>query len=180
MLKLVKPSKRYLNSFLNAVRDYESDENQFKDVAIRPLIKAMSENKVDECLKNIDDNSKGKNLPDGYVPGTTFWLMDGKEYIGTFVIRHRLTPKLEEWGGHIAANIAPKYRGTYSSFIGAKLCLKEANKLGLKRVLMTCDERNSASFKAITGLMKLYGGEQLSDTFVNGHGEHRVWVNTIK
>jgi len=180
MLKLVKPSKKYLNSFLKAVNDYEQDENQFKDVAIKPLIKAIAENKLEECFKQMDDYSKGKNLPDGYVPGTTFWLIDDKEFVGTFVIRHYLTPKLEEQGGHIAANISPKYRGKYSSFIGVKLCLEEASKLGLKRVLMTCDERNSASYRGIIGLMNLYGGEKLTDTFVNGHGEHRVWVNTPK
>jgi len=180
MLKLVKPSKKYLNSFLKAVNDYEQDENQFKDVAIKPLIKAIAENKLEECFKQMDDYSKGKNLPDGYVPGTTFWLIDDKEFVGTFVIRHYLTPKLEEQGGHIAANISPKYRGKYSSFIGVKLCLEEASKLGLKRVLMTCDEKNSASYRGIIGLMNLYGGEKLTDTFVNGHGEHRVWVNTPK
>lgn len=180
MLKLVKPSKKYLDSFLKSFSDYEQDENQFKDVAIKPLIKAISENNVEEFFKQIDDYSKGKNLPEGHVPGTTFWMMDGKEFVGTFVIRHFLTPKLEEWGGHIAVNIAPKYRGKFSSFIGVKLCLEEASKLGLKRVLMTCDERNSASYRGITGLMKLYGGEKISDTFVNSHGEHRVWVNTTK
>ena len=66
MLKLVKPSKKYLDLFLRAVDDYKQDENQFKDVAIKPLIKAITENKIDEHLKKIDDNSKGKNLPDGY------------------------------------------------------------------------------------------------------------------
>ena len=180
MLKLVKPSTKYLDSFLKAVKDYEQDENQFKDVAIKPVLKAIAENKIDECFKQMDDNSKGKNLPDGYVPGTTFWLIDDKKFVGTFVIRHRLTQKLKEWGGHIAANIAPKYRGKYSSFIGVKLCLEKAKELGLKRVLMTCDERNAASYRGITGLMKLYGGEKLPDTFVNGHGEHRVWINTTK
>lgn len=180
MLKLVKPSKKYLDSFLKTVDDYEQDGNQFKEVAIKPVLKAIAENKIDEWFQQIEDNSKGKNLPEGFVPGTTFWLIDGQEFIGTFVIRHYLTSKLEECGGHIAANISPKYRGKYSSFIGAKLCLQEAKKLGLKRVLMTCDERNSASYRGIAGLMKLYGGEQLSDTFVNGHGEHRIWVNTSK
>lgn len=180
MLKLVKPSKKYLNSFLKAVNDYEQDENQFKDVAIKPLIKAIAENKVEECFKQMDDYSKGKNLPDGCVPGTTFWLMNDKEFVGTFVVRHHLTPKLEEQGGHIAANIAPKYRGKYSSFVGIKMCIDKARKLGLKRVLMTCDVANKASYRAIIGLMKLYGGEELSDSFVDGHGEHHVWINTTK
>lgn len=178
MLKLIKPSKKYIDCFLKAVDDYDNDENQFKDIAIKPLITAINENKIDEYFKRIDDNSNGKNLPDGFVPETTFWLMDDENFVGIFVIRHRLTPKLEEWGGHIAANISPKYRGKYSSFIGIKLCLKEANKLGLKQVLMTCDERNGASYRGIKGLMDLYGGEQLTDTIVNGHGEHRVLINT--
>ena len=60
------------------------------------------------------------------------------------------------------------------------MCLEAARKLGLKRVLITCDENNQASYRAITGLMKLYGGEQWPDTVVDGHGEHRVWVNTGK
>jgi predicted acetyltransferase len=180
MLKLVKPSKRYLKSFLKIIDDYQQDPNLFKDVAIKPLMKAISENKIDEYFNQINDYSKGKNLPDGYVPSTTFWLINNTEFVGTFVIRHCLTAKLEQWGGHIAANIAPKYRGRYSSFIGIKMCLAQACKLGLKRVLMTCNENNSASYRAITGLMKLYGGKALPGSFIDGHGEHRVWINTTK
>ena len=117
----------------------------------------------------MDDYSKGKNLPYGYVPGTTFWLIDDKEFVGTFVIRHYLTPKLEEQGGHIAANISPKYRGKYSSFIGVKLCLEEASKLGLKRVLMTCDEtysRNSNNeLVCNTEVFELSHEDEATDNF---------------
>ena len=81
-------------------------------------------------------------------------------------------------GGHVVANIAPKYRGKYSSFIGMKLCLEKARELGLNRILLTCDERNPTSHRSILGLMKMYGGEEWPDSFVDGHGEHRVWVNT--
>lgn len=180
MLKLVKPSKKYLQSFLNAIDDYRKDENHFGRGGIDPLIKAIDENKVDEYLQKLSDYEHEENLPEGYVPGTRFWLLNGDEFVGSFDIRHRLTPKLEQIGGHIAANISPKYRGKYSSFVGIKMCIDKARKLGLKRVLMTCDVANKASYRAIVGLMKLYGGEELSDSFVDGHGEHRVWINTVQ
>ena len=139
MLQLVKPSKKYIKSFLKAIDDYKKDENHFGRGSIDPLITAIEENTVDEYLKKLSDFEKGKNLKPGYVPGRTFWLMDGHEWIGAFNIRHSLTESLEQLGGHIAANISPKHRGKYSSFIGIKMCLAEAKKLGLDRVLMTCD-----------------------------------------
>ena len=180
VLKLVKPSKKYMAAFMRVYGDYKQDTNRFKDVQVGPLVKAIEENNIDNYLKQLDDWAKGMNLPEGYVPSTSYWLMDDDNWVGMFAIRHRLTPRLEQEGGHVAANIAPKYRGKYSSFIGIKLCIDKARKLGLKRVLMTCDAGNSASYRAITGLMKLYGGEQLPDSIVNGHDEHRIWVNTKK
>ncbi len=180
MLRLVKPSKKYLKSFLRVIDDYKSDKNHFGRGGIDPLIKAIEENTVDKYLQNLADGEKGKNLKPGYVPGTRFWLLDGDEFVGSFSIRHCLTSNLEQAGGHIAANIAPKYRGKYSSFIGIKMCLDEARKLGLKRVLMTCHVDNMASYRAITGLLKIYGGEQITDGKLDGIVQHRIWINTTK
>lgn len=180
MLKLVRPSKKYVKSFLKVIDEYKKDENHFGRGGIDPLIKALEENKIDEYLKQLDDIEHNKNLPDGYVSGTRFWLLDDNEFIGSFDIRHRLTSNLEQCGGHIAANISPKHRGKYSSFIGIKMCLEEAKKLGLDKVLITCDINNITSYKAIMGLLKLYGGEQISDSSGDTYHQHRVWINTSK
>lgn len=180
MLQLVKPSKKYIKYFLKTIDDYKKDENHFGRGSINPLISAIEENNVDEYLKKLSDFEKGKNLKPGYVPGTTFWLIDGDKWIGAFNIRHSLTKNLEQLGGHIAANISPRYRGKYSSFVGIKMCLAEAKKLGLDRVLMTCDVKNIASYKAIIGLLKMYGGEQIADSQGDTYHQHRVWVNTTK
>ncbi|MEO8897793.1 MAG: hypothetical protein ABI352_03415 [Candidatus Dormibacter sp.] len=32
--------------------------------------------------------------PDGWVPSTTWWLLDGDEYLGRIAVRHRLTKPL--------------------------------------------------------------------------------------
>lgn len=54
----------------------------------------------------------------------------------------------------------------------------EATKRGLEQVLITCNTENAASFAVITKALKLYGGEQLSDSTFDGKNYHRVWINT--
>ena len=66
------------------------------------------------------------------------------------------------------------------AFAGLQLLLTEAAKRGLEQVLITCTTENAASFAVITKALKLYGGEQLSDSTFDGKNYHRVWVNTKK
>ena len=93
MLKLVKPSREYLPAFLAVVEDYRADQNQFGRGGIDPLIRAIDENRVDEYLKQLDDYEHEETIKPGLVPETRLWLIDGDEFIGSFSIRHRLTPE---------------------------------------------------------------------------------------
>ncbi|WP_432985558.1 GNAT family N-acetyltransferase [Dactylosporangium sp. CA-233914] len=47
---------------------------------------------------------------EGFVASTTFWWVDGDEYLGRIVVRHRLTPNLLEAGGHIGYDVRPTAR----------------------------------------------------------------------
>ena len=49
----------------------------------------------------IADSDEEHPRPDGWVPCTTLWWVDGKEYLARIVIRHRLTDVLRNVGGHI-------------------------------------------------------------------------------
>jgi len=44
------------------------------------------------------------------VPVTELWFVDGSDYIGTVIIRHRLTPALTHEGGHIGYHVVPRHR----------------------------------------------------------------------
>ena len=44
------------------------------------------------------------------VPVTELWFVDETEYLGTVLIRHRLTPALERAGGHIGYHVVPGQR----------------------------------------------------------------------
>ncbi len=59
------------------------------------------------------------------VPISTLWYVDGDTYLGTVLIRHRLTPELARHGGHIGYHVAPGYRrqGHATSMLAAGLAL---------------------------------------------------------
>lgn len=83
-------------------------------------------------------------------------------------------------GGMAGPGLAPSACRRGYAFAGLQLLLTEAAKRGLEQVLITCNTENAASFAVITKTLKLYGGEQLSDSTFDGKNYHRVWVNTKK
>jgi RNA polymerase sigma-70 factor (ECF subfamily) len=48
--------------------------------------------------------------PEGWVPETTWWWVDGDEYLGRISLRHRLTPRRRVAGGHIGYDVRPTAR----------------------------------------------------------------------
>lgn len=149
-MELVLPSIEYKDSYIAAVKEFQADhsfplmERTYDKLSIPDL-----EANFAEYVEKKKSESRGENLPEGYIPATTFWLVDGGVYIGNVSIRHQLTEKLERWGGHIGYSIRPTARGEgYGSKILA-LALPKAKELGITRVLVTCDASNTASRKII-------------------------------
>lgn len=178
-LKLVKPDKKYLPSVREAIKEYKSDASEYEIGAVRNMIEA-EENDFATYFENIEKNSKGIGLKAGYVPNTVFWLVDDDKYIGTFDLRHRLTPNLEEIGGHIAYQIRPSaHRKGYGSK-GLELCLEEARKMGITQALVTCDAENSASYGTMHKVMIKIGGHEAEPIKKDKLIEKRVWINTQK
>ena len=75
------------------------------------------------ALKGMIDSSNGKNLPDGYVPETYFFLWDDDEIVGQFRFRHYLSDSLINGSGHIGYFIAKQFRGKGYGTAGLKLLL---------------------------------------------------------
>jgi predicted acetyltransferase len=96
-----------------------------------------------------NDSVEDAPRPAGYVPSTTLWWVGGDDYLGRISIRHRLTPQLRDYGGHIGYDIRPtaRRRGHATAMLAATLPLAKA--LGIDPVLITCDEDNVGSRKVI-------------------------------
>ena len=147
MPRLVLPSVEYKKSFLEdflpfVALDYDSWGKYYNN-------KKLIKNQFPAFVKFIRSQSKGKNLPAGYIPHTVFWLTDSNKMLGSLSLRHKLTPNLRKIGGHIGYEIAPKFRGRGYGKLILKLGLKKAKLMGMKNVLLTCDPVNLRSKKMI-------------------------------
>lgn len=89
------------------------------------------------------------NAPLGYVEASLYFLMDGKRILGAIDIRHSLNDYLIGVGGHIGYGVRPSERRKGYAFLMLSLALPIARKLGLKKILITCNKSNPASEKTI-------------------------------
>ncbi|MCB9805640.1 GNAT family N-acetyltransferase [Candidatus Nomurabacteria bacterium] len=168
MLKLIKPTKEYGESWLEALKEFREAETEgFWNILGEP-------DDVDEYINKTSGFEKGVNMPEeSWVPNTTFWLVDGDQFIGHVNIRHKLTEKLEKVGGHIGYAIRPSRQGQgYGNKI-LEMVIPKSKNLGLDKLLLVCNKDNIASNKII----KNNGGEFRDEIEVDGEKVFRYWIN---
>jgi len=142
-VELVFPTMDYADSWQEAMNDLDAEGTKgFWKVPGVPL-------NVSEYVPYTKEAAEGKNLPKGWVPNSTFWLIVDGEFVGHGNIRHELNDWLSRIGGHIGYTIAPKHRRKGYGTKILELLLPEAARLGHEKVLMTCDEDNVGSRKII-------------------------------
>lgn len=117
-----------------------------------------------------------KEAAEGLVPDSVFFLLDEARdrLLGAVNIRHYLNDSLLKEGGHIGDGIRPSERRKGYATEMIRLALTECKKLGIDKVLMTCDKENIASAKSI-----IKNGGILENEFVNSDGkvEQRYWIS---
>ena len=72
MLRLVKPSPKYVPVFLRALDEYKSDTAEFGLDSIRAIINLVETGKFGEWLAKTKNANLGINLPKGYVSNTKY------------------------------------------------------------------------------------------------------------
>lgn len=103
----------------------------------------------------LEQRRRGICVPEGLVPATFLVAMVDDELVGRVSIRHELNEHLANVGGHIGYGVRPGHRGRgYASEI-LRQALVIARAEGVGDVLVTCDEDNVPSRRAIERL----GGE---------------------
>jgi predicted acetyltransferase len=165
---LVGPSGQWRSAFLAFQREF-ADAGEVPGDPSRP-----PEGDFAEFLTRLRDWARGINLPEGYVPESSYWLVsDEGEMLGQVNIRHRLTPALEDFGGHVGYHVRPSQRGKGYGAKMLALALDQARRLGLRRVLITCDPENMASVRVI----EKNGGVLASQSVAhNGRLTSRYWI----
>ena len=163
MAEFVQPDVQYQQSFLAAVdeiRAAEEDERYTGLSVIMPVGDFPGESFSSDELKDPgrfaayterlrELAEPGTWLPDGVVPATHLWWVDGDDFLGRLSIRHSLTPFLLNLGGHIGYVVRPSARGRGAATAMLRAALPVANQLGIDPALVTCDDDNRASSRVI-------------------------------
>jgi predicted acetyltransferase len=108
----------------------------------------------------------------GRVHASYWWIVEGPDVLGAISLRYELNDFLLEAGGHIGYGVRPsaRRRGLASWALGEVLV--EARRIGLDRVLLTCDVDNTGSARTI----EKHGGvlEDVRDTTIGP--KKRYWI----
>ena len=101
-------------------------------------------------LEVLSEMERGVNLrsPD-HVPTTFLFAFVGNRIVGRSAIRHSLNAVLQRVGGHIGYVVVPEFRRRGYATTILRLSLQIASELGLRRVLLTCDDDNVGSIRTI-------------------------------
>jgi predicted acetyltransferase len=179
MPQLLEPSAALADSFRSAMADFAAEGRggpQDDSALGRDLTGFGSQWHTPQgferfLAKLLQDGDTSAPPPPNWVHSTTYWWAEGPEYLGSIRIRHALTPQLLETGGHIGYDVAPKARRRGHGTAMLRAALPIAARIGLDRVLITCDPGNVGSRRVIEA-----NGGVLED---ERSGELRFWAPTL-
>ncbi len=146
MPRLVPPGDDQHLSFVAAVRELEvagepvpaRSSTLAHPVGLRAFV-AMLETEADPDAAR----------PSGIVPQTTWWWVEGEEYLSRISLRHRLVPDLEVVGGHVGYEVRPWARGRGHATAMLAAALPRVHAMGIDPALITCAVTNEASRRVI-------------------------------
>jgi predicted acetyltransferase len=179
MAELITPTVRVRRSFLAAMNEFRSEGrgSSTDQTMIGNEIRRFGDSwttapdgfprYVEWLVAQAHEDSP---RPEGHVPSTTLWWVEGDEYLGRIAVRHRLTPQLREVGGHIGYDVRPSARRRGHATALLQAALPVAHSIGIESALLTCDVDNVASRKVI---------EHNGGVFEDQRGDKlRFWVPT--
>ena len=173
-LKLVFPTEEYENQIKELLKEfYECGELRLPGAA-----KLEEAKNYDEWLIKVKNATSEKTVQEGRVPATTFFSVrkSDNKVIGVVDIRHKLNDYLFQYGGHIGDCIRPSERRKGYATEQIKLALEECKKIGINRVLITCDKTNIGSAKSIIN----NGGILENEIEEDGKIKQRYWISLKK
>ncbi|WP_412839326.1 GNAT family N-acetyltransferase [Bacillus paranthracis] len=165
-----------LTPTIDLQEEYLDFYNEWKDSGetMIPWVITKDTSNFPAMVQELLDAHNGINLPDSWVPDSTYWLVtDHNRIVGAVNIRHSLTEHLFNAGGHIGYGIRPSERRKGYATKLLALSLEKAKQLNITKALIVCDEVNTASEKTI-----LHNGGLRDEDFIEEDGNvvRRFWI----
>ncbi|WP_172370953.1 GNAT family N-acetyltransferase [Sporosarcina jiandibaonis] len=167
-LQLVKPTVDMKEQYM----DYDLEWKEAGEKMNPGIFRNMNPDRFEELVKALHEIELGNGARE--VPESVYFLLKEKDRIlGAVTIRHSLTERMFNTEGHIGAGIRPsERRNGYATKI-LELALDQMRGLGIQKALVTCNEDNIGSEKAI-----IKNGGVRDNDFLESHGNivKRYWI----
>lgn len=142
-IDLVPPAERFSESFLRALREFQDEGLSWWiggdiEIAERDFAAFVAK-------KLADGDRRTATL----VAKTHLWAIAEGQFVGRISIHHELNDALRIEGGHIGYDTVGSVRGRGVATEMLRQALPVARALGLREVLITCDDTNTASIRVI-------------------------------
>lgn len=136
-MEIVSASKDYLEQYCDYVMECYLDGNlHYEDAASDPQ----------SYLNKVIANSSGHQLPQGWVPSSTYFAIENGRILGAIRVRKGTNDYIRNVIGHIGYETRPSERGR--GVAKAMLLWVTRNQLA-KEAIVTCSADNHASRKVI-------------------------------
>jgi len=169
-MRLVEPAATYEASY----RAYLADLGDAERISC-PL--RYSSNPFEQLIQNLLGQSCGLGVAEGFVSNSTFWLLSADaNIVGVSNLRHSLTPSLEKIGGHIGFGVRPSEQRKGNGTELLRLTIQQAIRIGLTRLLLTCDKNNIGSASVIIANNGILENECVEPQ--TGKVVQRYWIGT--
>lgn len=176
-LILTEPQTEYADDiweFRREILEYDANtEDQFAGCMSLDVCKSAEE-WIKICgLRKNERTCEGTGVA---VPSHMYLAvrMNDNRIIGMIDLRHHINhPILGTWGGHCGYSVRPSERGKGYAKEMLRLNAQNAQKLGIQKLLITCDAQNIASEKTILA----NGGVFEKAIDVGGRTMKRYWIS---
>ncbi len=153
IIELIEPNIDYADDiwkFRKEIFECDADnKNQFACCSSIDKCES-SEEWIKICNLRKDENTCEK--VGAAVPSHTYLAVrkSDNKIVGIIDLRHHINhPILGTWGGHCGYSVRPSERGKGYAKEMLRLNIENAKKLGITKLLITCDTANIASEKTI-------------------------------
>jgi predicted acetyltransferase len=167
---LVEPNVLYKDQFAELVLAYKSSgEVDYYDMYKEAL------DDFDKYVAKLLNHAKGIDIPEDWVTTNTYWLTNAEAVIiGIIRVRPIENDFVRDYAGNIGYDISPLHRQKGFGRLILELGLEKAKKLGLNKLLVTCNYDNVGSAKIIENNGGIFEAEvfcESKNTFLR-----RYWI----
>ena len=145
-LFLVRPSRELEGKAM----DYRKEYMDYGEIHINGSGGFIRYEDYDAWLQKVLAAEK-EEVSEDSVPASTYFTVrkSDEKIIGTIQLRYELSDFLRNYGGHIGYGIRPSERRKGYGAEQLALVLEEARRIGLDRVMITCNKENRGSAAVI-------------------------------